>query len=305
MSDQIFDTKEIFSVLWSGKKKIITVTIIASIISIAAALMITNVYRSEAILAPATKSSELSKLANQYAGIASVAGISLPGGDDSQTNVINGIEILRSFDFFEEFIGKHDLSFLLMAPNGWNKESNTLRINKKIYNISEKKWVSKIQYSIDGKPTTQTIHRYFHKELFSVSRDIKTGLVTITFDHYSPFVAQQILELIIEEINEISRNEAITRASKSIEYLEEEIKTTQLKEVRNGLNGLIQSQIETIMIAKSTPEHLFKILSPPIASELKIKPKRSLICIIGFFIGAFLGAALVILQHYFLQPKNI
>ena len=47
-----------------------------------------------------------------------------------------------------------------MAPNGWNKESNTLRINKKIYNISEKKWVSKMQYSIDGKPTTQTIHRF-------------------------------------------------------------------------------------------------------------------------------------------------
>ncbi len=303
MNEQTINTKEILSILWKGKTKIIIVTIIASIISVIAALMITNIYRSEAILAPATESSELSKLASQYAGIASMAGISIPGGDDSQTNVINGIEILRSFAFFEEFVNKHDLAFLLMAPNGWDKDSNTLKINKKIYDTTQKKWVSKMQYSVNGKPTMQTIHRQFHKKKFSVKRDIKTGLVTVAYDHYSPFIAQEVLVLLIEEINEISRSEEITRASRSIEYLENEIKTTQLKELKNGLNGLIQSQVETIMIAKATPEHLFKILSYPIAAEIKIKPKRSLICIIGFFIGAFFGAFLVLVQHYFIKSR--
>ena len=297
------DLKALALILWHGKSIIIRVTLLASIISVIAALSIKNIYKSEVILAPATESNELSKMASQFSGIASIAGISLPGGSDSQTKVINGIEVLRSFDFFQRLAAKHNLIYLLMAPSGWDKESNILEINQKVYDVNNNKWISKIQYSVDGKPTVQTTYRYFHRKKFSVTRDIKTGIVTASFEHYSPYIAQEVLNLLITEINDISRNNAIKRASKSIEYLEEEIVKTKLVELKSGLNGLIQSQIELIMIAQATPEHLFKILSPPIAPELKTKPKRSLICIIGFFLGAIIGSIIAISKHYIIQSK--
>tara|TARA_B100000482_G_C12600057_1_gene294833 strand:+ start:100 stop:1029 length:930 start_codon:yes stop_codon:yes gene_type:complete len=293
-SDEV-NLKELFFVLWNGKYLIILFTLIASLVGVFYSLSLPNTYKSSAVLASASGSSSMSNLASQYSGIASIAGISIPSGEADETAI--GLQILGSYNFYEGFVKKYDLLVPLVATTGWNRDSNTLIINPEIYDNNKKKWVSNIPFSVNGRPSYQYSYAKFIEKL-SISRDNKTNFITLSFEHYSPFISKKVIELLIIEINEIKRNDDISQAKRSIRFLEDQITTTQLTEVKVGLNALIQNQIETIMLANATPEYLFKVATPPIAPELKIGPNRAFLCILAFVFGGILGSVIVLIRYY-------
>ena len=302
LNEDELDLKELLSVIWDGKNLIILLTFITSILGVLVALYTPNVYKSDVLLASASSSSSLSNRASQYSGLASMAGIPIPlSGNVDETAL--GIEVLRSFSFFEKFVNKYDLLIPLIATKSWNEESNTLIFDDKLYDSSKKKWVSKLEFSSDGIPSLQYSHRKFLEKI-SISKDIKTNFVTLSFEHYSPIFAKNIVELLIVEINEHKRIDDILQAERSISYLEKEIEDTQLAEVRIGLSALIQKQKETVMLANATPEYLFKTASPPIASELPISPNRPFICIMAFLSGFILSILLVLFNQFIFQTQS-
>jgi len=98
--DDEIDLKELFSALWAGKLWIISTTVIASVIAIAVAISMPNIYRSEALLAPvSSESGGLGGLASQFGGLASLAGVSLPGGGGGDKTTM-GLEVIKSRQFF-------------------------------------------------------------------------------------------------------------------------------------------------------------------------------------------------------------
>ena len=289
--------KDILSILWDGKKTILFVTLFVSTLAVLYSLYLPNIYRSEAILAAADKSGNLSNLSSQYSGVASLAGISLPSSSDVD-KVAMGIEVMKSLAFFEEFDSKNDIFFPLLASKGWNKSDNTLVINENIYDTSNNKWISEMDFAIDGKPSIQTAHRIFMEHV-SIQRIKETGFVELSVQHYSPYLAQLWLDALIKEINNITRKEEMFYAQRSIDYLQKEISNTLLSDIRSGLNSLIETQIETMMIANATPEYLFKVLSQPIAPEEKFSPNRSIICILSFLLAFITSSFIVLLRHFF------
>ena len=90
-------------------------------------------------------------------------------------------------------------------------------------------------------------------------------------------------------------------AQRSIDYLQNEISNTLISDIRSALNNLIQTQIETMMIANATPEYLFKVLSQPIAPEEKFSPNRSIICILSFILAFITSSLFVVLRHFFVK----
>lgn len=125
----------------------------------------------------------------------------------------------------------------------------------------------------------------------------------MSVEHYSPYFAQELLSIIINEINEITRQEDILQAKRSIEALNNEIENTQINEVVTGLNDLIQKQIEIITIANASPEYLFKVMSPPVALERKSSPKRSILAIL-FFLISFSAVCMVFLLKDFYKDSR-
>lgn len=289
--------QELFILLWTEKIKIIFITLIISTFSVIYALSLPNIYKSETVLAPASSSgNNLSSLTSQYAGVASLAGISLPSSGEVD-KVAMAVEIMRSLNFFENLVNKHDLFFNLQAINGWDQSNNLLIIDSEIYDEKLKKWISQNPNSIEGKPSMQKAHRDFLLN-FSIVVDKKTGFIKISTKHYSPYFAKQLLDLIVNEINNISRDEAIKIAQDSIELLEREIINTQLNDLRVGINNLIQKQIETVVLANASPEYVIKTLSPSYVSENRAEPNRKNILILGFIFGLFLSSFYVLVRHY-------
>ena len=90
----------------------------AAMIAVAVALMLPNIYRAEALLAPNDQQGTggLSALAAQYGGLASLAGINIGSGSADKTAL--GLEILKSRKFVSEFIERHDILVPLIAVYG-------------------------------------------------------------------------------------------------------------------------------------------------------------------------------------------
>ena len=172
-----------------------------------------------------------------------------------------------------------------MAPIGWDRSNDEIKINPKIYDVSNDKWVSKLPNSVDGVPSIQTAHRKFLRQ-FSISRDKTSGLIYISYTHYSPYISKYFIDSILDQIDKNYRTDAVTDANKSISYLKKEYEDTNISELRSGISNLIQKQIESITVANASTHYLFEQISKPYVPELKSGPSRSVIVIFGFIIGA-------------------
>ncbi|MCP3429109.1 Wzz/FepE/Etk N-terminal domain-containing protein [Opacimonas viscosa] len=295
-ADDEIDLKELFTALWAGKKIIIGTTFIASVLAVVFALSMPNIYRSEALLAPVgADGGGMSGLASKFGGLASLAGVSLPGGGGDKTTM--GIEVLKSRAFFAEFVNKYPVMVDLMAAKGWNSGSNTVLINSDVYDVDNKEWLREVDAPRTPEPSVQEAHEVF-KGLLSVSQDKESSFVTISVEHFSPYVAKQWVDWLVQEINNTIREQDVAQAQRSIDYLKEQIQATQLADLQAGFFELIQSQTETIMLANASPEYLFKTLDPAVIPELKAKPKRALICVLGAMLGGMLGVLVVLIRHF-------
>ena len=146
--DDEIDLRELFGVLWAGKVKIVAITAVFAIGSVIYALSVPNQYKATALLASAQQDSGgISGALGQLGGLASLAGVSIGGGDSSEAQVAQ--EIMKSWSFIDGFIKSNDLAVEISAVDGWDKELDRLLINNDIYDVEKKKWVSE-----DGPPSS-------------------------------------------------------------------------------------------------------------------------------------------------------
>lgn len=298
--DDEIDLKELFTALWSGKLWIMLSTFIASVIAIAIALSMPNIYRSEALLAPVSaESGGLGGLASKFGGLASLAGVSLPGGGSDKTTM--GLEVIKSRQFFADLLEKYDVMVPLMATKSWDASTNKLVYDAEIYDEAKAIWIREAKPPRKSEPSVQEAHEVFLQNL-SVAQDKESGFISLSVEHYSPFIAKQWVDMLVVEINETIRAQDVSQAERSIAYLQEQIRSTQLAELQAGFFELIQSQTETIMLANAAPEYLFKTVDPAVVPELKAKPKRALICVLGALLGGMLGVLIVLVRHFMTKP---
>jgi uncharacterized protein involved in exopolysaccharide biosynthesis len=283
--------------LWKEKFLITAVTGVFALCSLLLALWLPNVYTSSVLLAPVDSSSGgLSSMLNRYGGLASLAGISLPEGEASKATL--GIEVLKSRQFVSRFIEKHDLLVPLMAARSWDAEKNVLQLDPDLYDLQRSVWVRNVDPPQKPEPSLQEAYEEWN-DIFYIFQDRETGYLRLSIDHYSPFMAQQWVTWLVEEVNSVIRDQDVTEAEKSIAYLKEQIAVTSLAELQTTLFELIQTQTETIMLAKVRPEYVFKTVDPAIVPEEQTSPKRALICIAGTILGALLGCVLVLVKMIF------
>ena len=57
------------------------------------------------------------------------------------------------------------------------------------------------------------------------------------------------------------------------------------------------------MLAVVRREHVFTTIDPPIASEFKVAPSRTLICLLGFFGGFALSLKFSLLMHFVVRQR--
>ena len=299
--DDDIDLSEVFNVLWEKIFYVGAITSIFSLISIIVALMLPNIYQSKATLMAVEQSSGMSGMVGQYSGMARLAGISLESKSSSKDQ--EAIARIKSFEFFSNNFLPNIKLENLMAVKKWTQASNTLTYDKSDFNSESRQWVRKAKPPRSKIPTSQEAFEEFI-EIMSVSKDKKTLLVTLSVKHKSPFIAQQWVEILIDQIDQVMRDQDRRTATKSIEYLNSIAPTVNYEDIKKALSALQQEQMKRLMMVEANDNYIFKVLDSPIAPELKSQPKRSLIVILGTILGMMLSALGVLVFHYTRKSSN-
>ena len=96
IADDEIDLRELFAVIWQGKWLIIAITALFAVASVVYAISQPNIYKSEALLAPAEQEGGggLSALAGQFGGLASLAGVNDKKTHQKIANCLSKLEKL-------------------------------------------------------------------------------------------------------------------------------------------------------------------------------------------------------------------
>jgi len=302
--DDEIDLRELFFVLLEGKWIIISLTAFISIIGVIYSLLLPNIYESKAVLVPVDSSSSISGALGNLSGLAGIAGINLPSSSDGG-NSAKAIEKIGSLSFFENNLLPNIYLPDLMALKSWNYETNTLSFDKDIYDANSNTWVRDYSYPRQQIPSTQESFEVFITEHLSLNEDTKSGFITLSIKHQSPFIAKQWVELIVNEVNSFYRQKDKLESEKAVSYLSQQISMTNLAEIKEALAQLLQEETKKLTLIEANQYYVFDYIDPPAVMEKKSEPKRALICILSALLGGMLSILLVLIRHYAFNKKTL
>ena len=300
--DDEIDFHELFRIVWAKKLMIFVLTSFFACLSILYSLSLPNIYKSESLLASKNSKNDISAMIGQYAGLASLAGVSTPVNNDNKTQ--EAVTRIQSFDFFIKYFLPQISLENLMAVKQWNAKENIILYDENIYNADLGKWLREVNFPRTAQPSLQEAYAEY-KKIMQIEVDLTTSFVTLSIIHQSPFIAKKWNEIIINEINKSMRELDKQEATKSLDFLTNLAPQVNYGEIRDVLSSLQQEQMKSLMLIEANEDYVFKLIDSPISSETKFKPKRSVIVIFATFFGFLLSLILSIAVHYLkLSYKN-
>ena len=301
--DDEIDLKELFHALLQGKWIILFVTTFVSVIGVIYSLYLPNIYESKAVLTPVNQSSSISGALRGYSGLAGLAGISLPSGGN-EGNSDKALQKIGSLSFFENSLLSNIYLPNLMAVKSWDYKTNTLDYDKNIFNINSNVWIRDYSYPRQQTPTAQESFEVFKTKHLNLVSDKKSGFITLSIKHQSPFVAKQWVELVVSEINAYYSQKDKAESEKAVSYLSQQILKTNLSEIKLVMAELLQEETKKLTLIEANKFYVFEYIDPPVVMEMKSEPIRSIICIISALFGGMLGLFIVLIKNYFYRKSQ-
>lgn len=288
-SDGQVDLLELVRILWRKKFIVGGFFLFSLFLMYLVILFLPKIYKAEALIAPSEEAQGggVSKMANQLGGLASFANINL-GSSAADQKVEMAIEVLKSRDFFYMFARKYSVLPDLLAAENWDMETNSVIYDESLYDSRSAAWVRNVKPPRDQEPSLWEAYEEF-KKIFSLSKDKQTGFIKVGIEHVSPYVARRWVDLLIEEINLVMKTKDVVEATKSINFLNDQLVKTSLAEMKTVFYQLVEEQMKTIMLAEVRDEYIFTTIDPAVVAEESVKPKKILLLLLGVFMACALS----------------
>ncbi|RMH50709.1 MAG: hypothetical protein D6682_06325, partial [Zetaproteobacteria bacterium] len=222
-----------------------------------------------------SKGGGLSSMLGGLGGLASMAGISLPGGGSAEQN----LAVLKSRAFLWRFIQDNKLMPILFADR---------------LDASGKHWK---ESDPEKQPTLWDGYRLFTKSIMEAEADKKSGLVTVSVEWTDPALAARWANDLVARLNTFLRDQAIARSRANLKYLRRELERTSVADMRKTLFELIASEQKKAMLANTQKQFAFRILDPATPPDKKSKPKRALIVLLSALVAGFLSVIFVFIRE--------
>ena len=276
------DLLELIRTLLQAWKTIVGITILCTVLAVAYALYLPDIFKAETILAPAQEDeSGARSLLDKFGGLVAIAGVQ----EKDTSFMIRVYGTLNSSQFIRTFISKYNLLPSLFFDQ-WDESINTWLLKDK----------SEIPTLDDGRELFQS--------MLSIDEDIKTGLTSISFEWHQPNLATNWVNNLVKELNQALRQRAIDDSNKKVGFLEKELAKTSLEDMRKVLYSLLESEKQKAMLANVNEDYAFEVIDPAVAPKTRDKPKRKLIVALGGVCGGFLGIFAVFLGQFLQKLKS-
>jgi uncharacterized protein involved in exopolysaccharide biosynthesis len=234
------------------------------------AVTIPPLYRATTVVSSVSDDAlggSLGNLRGRLGGLAALAGVAMPsvGGER-----VEAIALLSANEFTWDFIRERDLMPVLF-PSEWNPKTRTWDLPRE-----------EIPTQADA---VQKFARYR-----TVDLDPRTGLVSLSIDWTDPKLAAEWANDLVNRLNRQMRERTIREAQQSLKFLSDQSDQTQVVQVRQAIDGLIEEQMNRVMLASARPDFAVRVIDPATAPDFDdvTKPRRFLLIAAGFFLGGLM-----------------
>lgn len=257
------DLLTLWRIVWAQRVLVCVIAALFAAGSVAVALLLTPTYRAEVVVTevveqrPGTGSS----IANQLGGLASVAGINLPG----QSGNRESRAVLHSRAIAQQFIERNELLHVL------NPRAKS--------------------------PSLWQAVKQFKRRVITINEDNRRGTITIQMDWSDPVLAAKWANDFVAFVNDSLRTRALEEAERNIAYITKQLQTTEIVELRRALFNLVETETRTRMLASGRKEYAFRVADPAVVPEERIKPQRQLVVLFGGALGLLMGILFAIARR--------
>jgi len=261
--------------IWRRKWLIAGITSVFAIAGATYALTAEPIYRAECLLAP-NKLEQGPSLAAGLGGLSSLAGINLGVSPDTT----DALATLESRVFVEEFIEENNLMSILFADQ---------------WDTANERWIAD---NPDDWPDIRDAVQYFIDEVRTVDVDAATGLTTLGIRWTDPGLAAAWTEILVDRINERLRARDLATSERRLAHLYEQLEMANLVELRQAISRLIESEIQTMTLARAEIEYAFKVVDPPRVPIDPIAPRPLPIIFFASLLGGLIGLSVALLSGW-------
>ena len=261
-----------FIVLFKHKWLIIGMVFLAGLAAVFISLRMTNIYRSEATIIP-----------RQEEKSATPPSIAILRGLGGMAEELAGLGTGGSLDKFEVVLKSRYLSQRIV-----DKYKLMPQLFEEDWDAEKKAWL------INPSPTFQDGYNAL-MDMLTISRDRKSDVMTIKFDHRNPQFAKEMAEHYLTELSETLREATLKDAEENQRFLRRQLEQTPDALMKEKISAMLAREIEKEIFARAQTYYSFQVLDPPFVPDLdkKVKPRRALICIlsvtVAFFVAVFLA----------------
>lgn len=293
---------EIIKLVFLYKKTSVSIISLSVIISALYSFSLNDKYASESVLQYVYKNYDISDDSlGGGTGIASILGLN-SSSSQVNTNLLSQ-NILKSKDFFEVLYTQDNFLINLMAVDSYDTETNTISIDKNIYNHIEKKWVRDYRFkNVSPKPSLEEAYKNFYSKNISISSDNESDLITLKIVHESPYLAAEWSLMIVKLLNNTIKVMKVDEAKKSLEFIESKLQTdTNIAYMQKSLSKLMEQKIQIITLSEISEDFVYKIIDSPRIAEKKDSPQRLIIIIFGFVFGCVVNILFLFSRKFLLR----
>jgi len=269
-SDTDLDLRTLAWLLWRRKLLVLGVVVLTMAATLLASLFMTPIFRAATIAVPAEVNSRglgsIDSALAQFGGLAALAGFDL---GSSGSHVEETLAVLRSREFTEAFIRDERLLPILFDEHS---------------------------FGAGKEPTLAKAYQFFDRDVRTVARDSRSGLVTVQIEWRDPVLAAEWANKLVERLNAEMRARAIAKTDAAVGFLEKELAATSIVDTRAAISRLMEAQINQRMLANVTEEYALRVVDralPPDDDD-PIRPRRLFLAVISCGVGLLFALLLCV-----------
>ncbi len=264
---------DLWEVLFKDRFRIIFITFLFGICSIIYALTVTELWKPEVTIYPSEDRDDASSINSSLSQFFSPV---VQGSKSAKY-----LAILLSRNFLLKFIQDE-------------------KIEKKLF---EKDWNLDKGIWKDDPPSKNELYRTM-KNIIEIDKDEATGIIRVSITWHDKEFASSTANKLINKLNNHIRLSDVEDYRNQLKFVEEQIKNTNLNEVRLVLFNIVEKLTSNIMIAETKTQYAFKVIDYAYPPEYRFFPQRTNLVLLSTFIGFFLSCILSILINIFNNQKK-
>jgi uncharacterized protein involved in exopolysaccharide biosynthesis len=267
------DLVTLWRVIWRYKMLVGSVAAVFALAAAVIAMLMTPIFRAEVVITDARESNSMGAglLSGQLSGLASLAGVNLGAASGAERDAR---AVLKSRHLIEEFIERNSLLPVLLQKS--------------------------------RKPPTlwRAVNR-FQSSVLSIREDLRQGVAVVGIEWTDPTTASSWANGFVALANDVMRTRALQQSQRNITYLNEQVAKTNVVELQRVMYSLIEGETKTLMVANGRIEYAFTVVDPAVPPEIRASPKRTVIVLIGLFLGLLFGAIAAFWRNALMGPVSL